>query len=292
MRKLFYAGVLFLLGLDGYAQTGACCILPATSPSNPSGIIFCYQAEQQSCLAAPGASEWLGANSACYGSDGYLNCLSTVCCKANGECVRRVSRAQCETSGAGARFFERANCRACLTGKAPVVLASMKAVYADELQAVRLTWEQEASMDNKQFYVERSRDGENYKVIGYADQNTWINGRYEFTDINPYEIGYYRLSFLSAQFSAYSQPMVVIAAGNGTLQVMPNPASGTVKVLLQNMQLHETEVSVFDLSGRTVLSKNLGKGQYEINVAGLAQGNYIITARQNGRLYTGRLIRN
>ncbi len=80
------------------------------------------------------------------------------------------------------------------------------------------------------------------------------------------------------------------------LLIHPNPTSGDVKVLAQEMNLERdayfVEMQVFDLSFRPVLEKtNIQMHVLQLSLDGWPSGAYIIRGMDNkGRLYTGKVI--
>ena len=77
----------------------------------------------------------------------------------------------------------------------------------------------------------------------------------------------------------------------GKMQLSPNPSSGKVRILLGDMQLYDTRISVYDKSGRLLLSRTISRGQHpEIDLSGLAGGIYMMKAEQNGRVFSQKLV--
>jgi subtilisin-like proprotein convertase family protein len=70
------------------------------------------------------------------------------------------------------------------------------------------------------------------------------------------------------------------------LQMYPNPTSGIVIFELDENAL----VTVIDATGRTVRSFNLQSGRQEIDLAGISEGLYYVSAVVNNQVYTEKLI--
>lgn len=177
-----------------------------------------------------------------------------------------------------------------ICGVSSVTVPSLNAVYTESNHSVQVSWRLDSTIDKQGFFVERSRNGENFNDIGYLDMSS--NDSLTFTDINPYQIGYYRLSFAKNGRSAYSQTISVVAINSGEMIIKPNPAVGKVQVLLNNMQLYNTSVSILDFSGRLVLSRNLSNGELELDISNLPQGVFFVRVLQNGKVYTSKLEKN
>ena len=282
MKKIkFYLSLFFVsVSLSSFSQTGACCLYL----SSGNGF-FCVQRTESECTAIGGSFK--GVGSICTLDN---TCPTTVCCSAGGKCTKFMTQEECLRSGANNRWFASALCSVCAAGGRIVNVEGVKAIYSPDNKTVELSWQTDATM-NGEFYIMRGRQATELKTIGYLDPAAANNGKYVFTDINPYEVGYYQLMFISNNELAYSQVLTVVGTGSDRMQVMPNPATGQVRVLLNNMQLYNTEISLLDLSGRQVRTWSLSKGQHEINIAGLPQGTYILRGIQNGQTYTSRLVK-
>lgn len=280
MKKIqFYLSAFLLItSFNSYSQTGACCVYLTSGTG-----FFCVQRTQAGCDSIGGSFK--GAGTPCTLD---FTCPTRVCCMGT-TCIKFISREECLLTGANNRWFASATCAACTGGRA-VNIESLKAVYSQENKTVELSWQLDASM-NGEFYILRGRQANDLKTIGYLDPGAANNGKYIFTDINPYQVGHYQLLFISSQERAYSQVATVVGTGEDKLLVLPNPAGSQVRVLLSNMQLYNTEVTLLDLSGRQVGTWNLSKGENEINLPAIPQGVYILRAKQNGQVYSTRLLK-
>ncbi len=68
----------------------------------------------------------------------------------------------------------------------------------------------------------------------------------------------------------------------------PNPASGTL--FIKNVVGNDNLLEISDVSGKTVLRKNLDKGLNNINVASLQNGLYIVKIKNDKNIFTGKLL--
>lgn len=224
-------------------------------------------------------------------------CTIGICC-AQGSCLPGLTRGECLMTGFNYTFHTSGSCDpnasdyACKSGRMQII-STLRGAYSQEDRNVQLQWDRETFFNSgTEFTVERSRDGQNFKPIGFVEGNATTADGYSFTDNYPYQVGHYRLTFFSTTGKAYSQIITAVAVNNDKLYLMPNPATTTLRVLLSNMQSYETELSVHDLSGRQLRSYKLSKGQNEISVSGLLQGTYVVKARMNGNTYTSRFVKN
>jgi hypothetical protein len=181
------------------------------------------------------------------------------------------------------------------------ILNSLQGVYAENSKSVSISWEIPSERDNTFYlferddnvYIERSRDGVHFKRIGAVVRSGNANTtNYTFTDPYPLPLGYYRLQFNSRGELSYSQVITVVSVTGGKLIISPNPSSGKIKLLLNNMQLSAVDVTVYDSYGRLVLSRRIGEGgQPEINISGLSNGTYLVQCRHNGVIYQQKLVK-
>jgi hypothetical protein len=154
---------------------------------------------------------------------------------------------------------------------------------------VRLAWELGPEYRGEGFYIARSKDGDQFKTIGFhKDNNNPGISKFEFTDINPYLVGYYRLRWSSGEKRYTSQAISAIALKTGELLLMPNPATTSIQIVLKDMDVSETDVYVYDLSGRLMFHERLRSGKRELNISRLLPGMFAVRAVQNGKVYIRR----
>ncbi|MBN2730623.1 MAG: T9SS type A sorting domain-containing protein, partial [Bacteroidales bacterium] len=69
----------------------------------------------------------------------------------------------------------------------------------------------------------------------------------------------------------------------------PNPANNILNLVFE--QENEYQVQVYDISGKLVLQKELGRGESQISVSELKSGLYILRAQSNEAVFVGRFLR-
>ncbi len=222
---------------------------------------------------------------------GYCVPTTSVCCY-NGQCLPGVSMTDCKNSGANNPYTDAGICPNFCNGSTNIMLSTFNAVYNDDKKSVEMMWRLTPEMVDQDFYIERSRNGVRFNDIGYLDKSAMVDSSFSFSDITPFQVGYYRLYFTLNGRQTYSQTLTVIGVNTGQLVLIPNPATGNVRVLLTNMQLYNTAISITDLSGRLVLSRNLNSGQFELDISNLPMGVFVVRAQQNGKIFTGKLVKN
>lgn len=286
----FLCTALLSIGMNSFSQpdpSGACCWYKASPTGGSYGCGFTLKSI---CDGTGGTFQ--GAGTLCQ-TNGINICLAAICCFQNGPCVEHVSEEQCTASGQSGpftRWFGASTCAAC-RGFSNIKMTSLKVEYMPTDGSMQVSWKLENPYGIGEFYLERSRPGGEFKKIAYVTEKHAVNNTYSVTDNYPYQVTYYRLMFPTKDATGLSQIITAVAIGNRKLVVQPNPATTSIRVLLNNMHLYETNITVTDLSGRTVLSKKLINGQHEITVSSLPTGTYIVRAAQNGNVFTSRFVK-
>ncbi len=176
----------------------------------------------------------------------------------------------------------------------PVTYLFIRAFERDG-QAV-LEWATASELNNSHFTIERSEDGSNFYAIGTVTGNDNSTERidYYFIDAFPIQtIEYYRL--IQEDYDGTKDvSKIYVVAFDGSLpsrlSVYPNPASETVHIVSQGVQIKR--ISVIDLSGKTVLQKEQLDNE-PVLVNALKEGIYLIRAElMDGSIHTTRLLLN
>ncbi|WMN11424.1 T9SS type A sorting domain-containing protein [Marivirga salinae] len=125
----------------------------------------------------------------------------------------------------------------------------------------KLSWETSSEINNDYFEIQKSKDCENFEPIGTVEGNGTTNSKsnYAYSD---YSVNsgktYYRFKQLDydGQFS-YS-PIVNIdyQNRNGQLVLAPNPAQNEVQILLENSNVLNCNVAIYDQMGKLMIQEN------------------------------------
>ncbi|MGZ8509174.1 MAG: T9SS type A sorting domain-containing protein [Chitinophagaceae bacterium] len=158
----------------------------------------------------------------------------------------------------------------------PVELIWFKAIFKNE--HVKLTWEIAQPETADRFIVERSGDGRNWIAISQQFATDYIS-LYHGTDLSPQpKMNYYRLKMVDkTNMVNYSSVLkVYIPTRNDLIKIYPNPANK--KIYLTGALPALTEISLFDLSGKLLITKKTFTNQnsMEMNLPDLPAGVYII----------------
>ena len=181
----------------------------------------------------------------------------------------------------------------------PVKFLSFLALKSED--DAKLNWTVEGDDKNQFFEVERSLDGRTFR--SFAKVNAVNNGR----SVNTYELTDGRISGLGSQ-SVYYRIRQVDRDGNTTyssirnlnttrrstpVQLYPNPAKSTTKLVFDASNAGRGNVLVRDMQGKLVLQFNTqfikGINQQDLNVSALASGDYNVTIAGEGFSHTLKL---
>ena len=174
------------------------------------------------------------------------------------------------------------------TTSIPVELMSFKAFVKNNANA--LTWVTASERSNAAFDIERSNNGLDFQVIGTvkgAGTSAKVT-TYNFSDDAPLPVSYYRLRQIDLDGKETpSKILTVTRTGAGKVVLNKLYPSVAHDVLTLDMTLNgATTVSIYDASGRLVVSKQLGDVSGSIveplNVNGLANGVYMLNVQSGG----------
>lgn len=159
----------------------------------------------------------------------------------------------------------------------PIELISFSAAPVND--AVELRWSTASELNNDHFTVERSGDGLHFEsmgeVKGAGTSASQLN--YFFYDSHPLTgESYYRLKQTDYDGSfTYSAVQAIDLTGEtASPDVYPNPFN---EVLMLRGTSPHSMVSIFDITGKEVLSARSSAGQTMLNTASLPAGIYYVS---------------
>ena len=125
----------------------------------------------------------------------------------------------------------------------------------------------------------------------YERENlAWRNYRYQAAQLAyPAEWLTHRLTYLDGVFAPSSALSTQTAASLALFQLYPNPASGSLRVAFGTVPF---EVSVQDLTGKTLLQKALPGGTNTLDISSLPKGAYLVRVRSNTAAAVRKLLVN
>ena len=151
--------------------------------------------------------------------------------------------------------------------------------------------------DNGVFYVQKSKDGINFDIIGSV---TAIAGESEYSFSDPDITAptlYYRIKAVNVTgVTMYSTVALIESAVAGQLQLFPNPAgpNTTVTLLIPATANVEARISLINMAGQILSTRmavlSAGSNTLFLNLPDLAAGIYVVRIEiASGSLY-GRLV--
>jgi hypothetical protein len=174
--------------------------------------------------------------------------------------------------------------------------------YARELSAtiqnstVALAWATATEINNKQFVVQRSSDGQTFTQISVVaskapDGNSSEKLSYTYTDNNPAAgINYYRLQQVDISGNSTASRIASATVGKGaSASVYPNPATSSIH--LQNIPIGSS-VAIYNTSGNIVYSGTVTESNFNINVQRFSAGVYFLQYMTNGVKNTIKFVKH
>ncbi|MCB9282991.1 MAG: T9SS type A sorting domain-containing protein [Lewinellaceae bacterium] len=164
---------------------------------------------------------------------------------------------------------------------------------------VLLTWSTASESSNKGFEIQRSTNGRDWERIGFVPGigSTSEVQNYDYTDSSPFTLHssliYYRLAQRDFNGATdYSPIRVVQIQSAGGIRVFPNPANELVTVAFSEPTDVRSTVQLFDQNGRMVGEYSVPPGtvEYQVRVAQLASGTYLLKVKVGTKEWMNRLV--
>lgn len=201
---------------------------------------------------------------------------------------------------AGSGFYFSIGTVNLATAPLPVELIGFTAT--PDQDGVILKWATASELNNQYFEVQSSLDGKNWSVVAKVDGQGTKTTRtdYQQLDATPYQgISYYRLKQVDfdGKFT-YSNIEQVDFRNAIKLTVSPNPSNGsnTVKLKLNAVPTgSQLLIRVISLQGIELVRHQVqltekNSVEQQLDVKGLANGTYLITAEFDGQIRQTKLI--
>ena len=147
---------------------------------------------------------------------------------------------------------------------------------------VKLTWTTTSEQNSKQFIVQHSNDGINWREAGIvaAAGNSTQTTQYHFTHNNPVQgANLYRLVQQDLDGRTVQSHMINITmAGTKRVEWYPNPV--TDKVIIRTATALPGQIILFNSSGQAVKRAHISSLETTLDVSSLARGTYYATIIQ------------
>jgi hypothetical protein len=136
----------------------------------------------------------------------------------------------------------------------------------------------------KQYNIERSEDGlQDWQTIGAVAAQKNPTADYQFSDKQPFPLGYYRLKIVEADATTHYSKVVAVDRQKsklGIAQLSPNPADKTLQVGFDAAQTGNVSVVVRDLIGRVVMMQQVdsqeGRNNVTLDISSLPSATYFL----------------
>ena len=168
--------------------------------------------------------------------------------------------------------------------------------------SIQVRWATETEINNKEFAVERSTDGETWTVIntmpGHNNSLMQVDYAYNDLSVEPGVTYYYRLKQIDNNGN-YQYTGIVQAKinGGGTFTVMnfvPNPTLGNTQLTVVTTKTQQVTVEFFDMLGQKVMSLeqglNAGSNRIDFDLHHLAAGTYSAVVTSESLVYTKKIV--
>ena len=169
-----------------------------------------------------------------------------------------------------------------------------------------LNWSTAAEINNKGFYVERSKNGKDFTSVGFVkgagNSNKVVS--YTYTDASLKDINvsktYYRLNQVDVDGKSTYSKVISLSLGNaanaGQWKLYPNPVKDVATVELNLEAFSKVKAQLVSRDGKTLLNidkgaLNKGTQQFYINTQSLAKGSYILRVTIGDKTYSRLLIK-
>jgi poly(beta-D-mannuronate) lyase len=167
----------------------------------------------------------------------------------------------------------------------PVHLIGFKVLLVNK--NAHLTWNVSNEINFKQYNVEWSNDGKDFSLLSIinAQGTNASTASYNYQHINLKEGKYfYRLKMIDKDGSFEYSPVRFIAVGKSmSANIYPNPAQQFVTVDLNGTVQPQTEIILFDATGKIVKQAKATSNSIEISLKGLSTGMYHLSVMETGK---------
>jgi hypothetical protein len=172
----------------------------------------------------------------------------------------------------------------------PVELISFRGNLQDE--NILLSWKTASELNNSGFEIERSLEGENWKMIGFIPSNLTTNNIsfYHFRDTSPaFGINYYRLRQIDLDGAfEYSNTIALKVENKDQHKVLvyPSPASEKINIHSNIFTAQKTNLKIVNSVGQVILEELIPADEDRIiktiDISKYEQGIYFVIV-SNGR---------
>ncbi len=178
-------------------------------------------------------------------------------------------------------------------GAAPLPIELVSFEAQPKNNKVHVSWTTATESNNDFFTLEKSQDGLNFEIVGTikgaGNSNSISN--YEFIDEKPFKgTSYYRLkqTDFDGEINYSGITTAYMKEESINLIASPNPASDKLNLNFNSYDETQTDITVFDLQGRPVISESFksleGNNSKDLDILKLSPGFYYIVVQTDGNL--------
>jgi hypothetical protein len=157
---------------------------------------------------------------------------------------------------------------------------------------VLITWKTAQEQNSSHFNIERSVDGIHWTVTGNlpAANNSSTERSYSFTDNNPLQNGYYRISEYDLDGrSQYTSILRSSCNATDIFSLWPNPIHDLIFINIVTANESHATIKIFDSKGALVKKQQAtvlqGSNQLNVDMRSLVNGIYLVSADwDNGQM--------
>ena len=179
----------------------------------------------------------------------------------------------------------------------PVILLSFTGTLKGN--NVQLDWSTSSEINSREFIIERSTDGINYRELGrvQAAGYSTTTKRYSYLDVEATDINYYRLKMVDIDGTSKQSDVVLVKNNLITQGVYPvtNPFNDHVAVRFAQLPKGEVTIRLMDMSGKLIASSRQYNPLSSIiridNTSALSKGLYIVQVENAGKQYSIKLMK-
>lgn len=170
-----------------------------------------------------------------------------------------------------------------LLARGSVLPVDLLAFSGEALSKInRLYWSTANELNNRGFFVEKSKNGLQFESIGFVESKDKAEADYIFDDNNPWNgSNYYKLNQVDLDGeSKYSHIIHLVRHADFEFKVVENPFRHTLYIVIDSNTDIDGNISIFAINGQIVYEKdhNVKTGstelQFDMNI--INSGNYII----------------
>ena len=191
----------------------------------------------------------------------------------------------------------------------PLTVGSLMANPEIEITDIKL-WNKSVTENEINIYKQIQLNGDENNLVYYLKTegetdsiltNETINNNYTahiagFSDVNRKNefLGFLLYSCESEKWNVGNLLTGIKHKNNDVnFKIIPNPASQTIKIIYHSNKKNNKKINIYDISGRLLISKNLGNNSNlnsKINISQLNKGYYIVELLTNNNTIKKRLV--